>query len=370
MTRRIFLLNGLAILAVVLNHTTSWGITAMFWWTDAYRPVAVPNFDQIDSLSFYLLLAVRKLAVFAVPAFLFVSGFFVAYASRGSQTKLSWKFVRTRITNLLIPYLIWSVVIFGLDALQGIVHTPTEYLIKLVYSGASGGYSFVPLLCQLYLVAPLLVPFAQDHWRPLLAVTAILQLAVIVQPYLALALGAEAPAFRVMQLAAPDWLFIRSGFFFAFGIVFGFHRKELYSWFTRYKWGLLAGLLVTGAVGVLEPLVFFYASGGRQLTFPHTVVTSLYATSFLLCYLAFDKVRIPFSKTLHKLAGKTYGLYLLHDMAMQFIARLTRQLVPWLLSQPLLFMPLVFAFGLAMPLLFMAAVLKSPARRAYRYLFG
>ena len=47
------LLNGLAILAVVFNHASGWGYTAMVYWADRYRPVTVPNFDQVWSPSFY-----------------------------------------------------------------------------------------------------------------------------------------------------------------------------------------------------------------------------------------------------------------------------------------------------------------------------
>ena len=91
MTKRVFLLNGLAIVAVVCNHAASWGYTALFWWTDRYRPVTVPNYDQLGSLSYWAIVVVRQLTVFSLPAFLFVSGFFVAYASRGNRSSLTWR---------------------------------------------------------------------------------------------------------------------------------------------------------------------------------------------------------------------------------------------------------------------------------------
>ena len=49
MNRKLFLLNGLAIQAVVANHASGWGITAMFWWAHRYLPVESPNFDQLGS---------------------------------------------------------------------------------------------------------------------------------------------------------------------------------------------------------------------------------------------------------------------------------------------------------------------------------
>ena len=76
MVRRLPLLNGLAALASVLYHSTSWGFVAMFWWTHRYLAVSVPNFDQLGSLSYYGLRVIEQLIAFAIAAFLFISGFF------------------------------------------------------------------------------------------------------------------------------------------------------------------------------------------------------------------------------------------------------------------------------------------------------
>ena len=67
MARRILLLSGLAILAVVLNHAGGFGQIAMFLWADRYRPVSVPNWDQLGTPVHYALLTIRSVGVFAVP---------------------------------------------------------------------------------------------------------------------------------------------------------------------------------------------------------------------------------------------------------------------------------------------------------------
>ena len=59
MGRRLPLLNGFAILAVVSSHATGWGYMAMVWWADRYRPVEVPNFDQLYTPSYYALVAIQ-----------------------------------------------------------------------------------------------------------------------------------------------------------------------------------------------------------------------------------------------------------------------------------------------------------------------
>jgi hypothetical protein len=47
MIKRMLYLNGLAVLTVILYHSSAWGFIGMFFWTDRYRPVSVPNFDQL-----------------------------------------------------------------------------------------------------------------------------------------------------------------------------------------------------------------------------------------------------------------------------------------------------------------------------------
>jgi hypothetical protein len=55
---------------------------------------------------------------------------------------------------------------------------------------------------------------------------------------------------------------------------------------------------------------------------------------------------------------------------MIFLAKAIYHLAPWLLAYQLLFLPVMIAVGLAVPLLLMTVVIDSPARRVYAYQFG
>lgn len=370
MTRRLLLLNGLAILAVVCNHTIAWGFTAMFWWTDRYRPVTVPNFDQLGTVPFYTLVVLRQLTVFAVPTFLFVSGFFIAYAARGSQSVLTWKGVRVRITNLLIPYLLWSILIFTGEMLQGETHQPVEYLKRLALGGAYSAYFYVPLLCQFYLLAPFLVPFARSRWRGLLAGAALLQLGIISLSYLNLFGIAPIVSPNILRFLNSPWLFLKWSFFFTFGIVFGFHLHQIRPWLTRYKWGLLAAVLVFGLLTIIEPEIILRSTGQDWHSYNHIISGTLYALAFALCFLAFYQVSVPYSETFFLLGKNSYGIYLLHPLVLEYGARAIRLLLPLLLAYQILFQPLLVLLAVGGPLLLMAIIAKSSMRRSYRYLFG
>lgn len=369
MIRSLLPLSGLAILAVVCNHAAGWGFTAMFWWTDSYRPVAVPDFAQLGTLPYYVLLSIQQLAVFAVPSFLFISGFFVAYAARGSQSGLSWKTVLTRIRNLLIPYAIWSCVIFAGDAIQGHVYAPVEYLEKLLFGKATDAYFYVPLLCQFYLLSPLLIPIARTRGKQVLLISALLQLVALGARYVT-AYGAETPFAAWIVTVTPAWFFPGWAFFFALGVVSGLHVARLRQLLGQLKWGLLIAVTGLGVASILEPQAPLHATGvdwGRSL---HSVSSHLYAVAFILCFLAFYDVSIPGSRIVAQLGKNSYGIYLLHPPLLEFIARSIRQLTPWVLAYQVPFFVLLVVLGVAGPVLLMYTVRRSPARRSYHYLFG
>jgi surface polysaccharide O-acyltransferase-like enzyme len=369
MTKRVFLLSGLAILAVVLNHAGGYGQIALFLWADRYRAVPVPDWDQLGTLPHYVLIMVRSLGVFAVPAFLFISGFFVAYAARGNRPAPRWKVVKARIVNLLVPYVIWSGIVFIGDALQGITYEPVEYLLRLVTRGANRPLYYVPLLCYFYLLSPLIVPIAKTKWRLLLSVSALIQLGTIVLRYLML-FGLKIPGLDLMIRITPDWSLIRWVFFFALGTVAGLHIQRFKAWLAVRKWGLLATTAVLFPLNILESDVLLRTTRNHWGATISTMSYSLFAIAFILCFLAFAQVSIPFSRTLYQLSKRSYGIYLLHPSIMEFVARVIRQITPSLLAHQILFVTLVFVAGLGIPLLLMVAMTKSPGRRYYRYLFG
>jgi len=370
MIRRLLLLNGFSTLGLILYHSVGWGFVAMFSWTHRYLPVASPNYDQLGSLSYLLMRFVEQLVIFTIPAFLFVSGFFIAFATGKTHSNIGWGTIRARIKKMLIPYLIWSMALFGLMFIQGNRFTPLQYLRMLLTGQTNPAFYYVPLLIQYYLLSPLIVPLAKKYWKPLLFFTGIIQLAVQTSYYPAL-LGLDAPNLQMLPTLIPKWFFPARIFWFALGVVAGFHIKTLKIWLDRYKWYFFVSVLVLIPLGMLEWEYYLRISGQIWVDSRETFLDTLYTLAFLFSFLAFDKISsTPFSKQIGDLGSKSFGIYITHSPVMEYTARGIYHLAPWIMGYQILFQPILILAGLGIPLVFMSIVNKSPARKYYQYLFG
>jgi fucose 4-O-acetylase-like acetyltransferase len=186
MVRKFLELNGLAVLGVLLFHAAGWGFVAMFSWAHRYQS-AVPLLETpMGTLSYFVLRAIEQFVVFCIPAFLFVTGYFIAVTTGRNRSSLGWNFVGTRLTKLLIPYLLWSGVALVFLYLQGRTFSALELLNMLATGRIYEVYYYVPLLCQMYLLAPFLVSAAKTRWLSLLVLTGCIQLCVQLLYYPAL----------------------------------------------------------------------------------------------------------------------------------------------------------------------------------------
>jgi fucose 4-O-acetylase-like acetyltransferase len=369
MNRRLLILNGIAIIDVVANHASHVGVIAMFWWTNLYRNVTVPNFDQMGSLSYYGLVAEQKLALFSVPSFLFVSGVFIAYAMRGRQSRLSWGMIKKRILNLLPPYLIWTLVFVVLEiTVTGATYTLREFLLSFITVRFSP-FFFVPLLIVYFLISPLLAPLAKNHWQWLLAGALALQITATLRAYLRLS-GSQGDWGVVLNLVFPSQI-AEYFFFYTAGIIAGLRLTPLKRTVYKFRWGLLAltGVFALFAVAEAEWIFRQYNNPNwRSATL--SVPTFLYAILFILSYLAFDHVKLPFSKTLYQIGVGTLGIYLMHKSVLLIVPKIIYHILPFALGYQILYQPLLICIAIGVPLLLMNLIKRFSLKKRYRTFFG
>jgi membrane-bound acyltransferase YfiQ involved in biofilm formation len=369
MARRLLFLNGLAIIGAVLNHTIGWGYVAMFYWTHRYMPVSSPNFDQLGNLTYYALRVGEQAIISAIPVFLFVSGFFVAFATRKSQPTVDWKFIGTRIRYLAIPYLVWSIIMLAVEAVQGEIYSPVGYARRILLGETTPAFYFVPLLIQLYLLARFIVPLARERWKLLLIGTFVIQAAAHIVRYYQIT-NTPLPAADVAQVFAAGWFFAGNLFWFCLGMVFGFHQAAFRALLARIRWPLVASAVVLFVVGIVEWEALLRSSGQEWITPKETLLDNFLSLAFLLAFLSFELPKSSFVHALEELGSRSFGIYLVHSLVLIFMARAIYHFAPWMLGMQFIFQPLLLAGGLGFPLLLMELVKRSPARKIYAYQFG
>jgi hypothetical protein len=370
MTRKLSQLLGLAVLCVVLNHAANYGFNALFFWTNCYLPVTVPNFDQYGSPPYWGLTLIKRFIVIAVPIFLFVSGYFIAFATRKDAKTVSWDIIKSRTLFLFVPYFIWSTLIFLFNAVAyHQIDTPQVYLLKLLTGGATGAYYYIPLIIQCYALSRWLVPWARKHWASLLGITAVLLIGLEGMRYFLL-LNIAPEWLRTVSRWFPIWFFPKRIFWFSLGMVLGFHGSQLRPFLTRWRWLFAAGTLTFYIASIIE-FEWLIQQSGRDWIEAFLMISSIfYALFFILTFISFPNVKLPRKELWATLGSKAFAVYLLNALALEFTGRILYEFVPAALGNQLVYQPIMIAGGLGLPLLLMWMVQKSPLRPYARYLFG
>lgn len=357
-SRRLLWLNGIAIISVAMHHAAAFALQAMFLWTDRYAAVTVPNFDQLGTFSYYVLMVFRLLLSFAGAAFFFISGYFIGIIAKGSRSSVGWGMISSRIKLLLIPFIIWTIVRYVL--LRQFPKSLDDLLTP---------YHWIPLLIQFYLLAPFIIKAVKWNWKVVLIVAAIIGWSGAVLNYLDTFGITHA---QNLQAMLPNWFFLTNlPFWFPFGVVIGIHWLTFKPWLIRYRRYLLAGLIAATILVLVEYVVVDQLSGPQWLgsgfggfsKFPFSLL-------FILTFLAYDNARMPMSEEITLIGTKSLGIYLGNIPSVYVAATLMYHLTPWLLGYQLIYWAILVAVGIGVPLLLMELVRRSPVRHRYRVLFG
>ncbi|MDT8304981.1 MAG: acyltransferase [Anaerolineae bacterium] len=368
MFKRLLFLNGLATMGLILFHSAGWGFVAMYFWRDRYLPLVGASADQPGGVAYYVLRAMEQVPVATIPAFLFVSGVFVAFTTR-QQGTVQWPVVRRRLQTLLIPYFLWSALLLVLLIAEGRVASPARIPAMLLTGATNPAYYYVPLLTQFYLLSFWLVPLARRRPVLLLIVAAVVQSAVQLGYYLGY-FGIESPLLATIG-STPKWFFVARLFWFSSGVVAGFNMRLLESWLHRRRWVLAATTALLVPVAIVEWEWIVRSSGEFWLPHRETFVDTLYSLFFILAVLAFFRQTTRVDRQVEALGLRSYGIYLVHSPVMEYTARAVYHLAPAVLASQLLLQPLLIVAGLGVPLAAMAMANRLPAvQRYYKYGFG
>lgn len=348
MDRQFVALRGLAILIVVIHHSIDMGTLG---------PQGL-GYPPLEGWERHVLLVLHRLGVLAVPTFLFISGYFAAYAARGHSRKLPWKLVGATLKRVLPPYVFWSIVFYLLIYFQrGESYAFLGYLKNLIVGYP---FHFIPILVLNYLLAPVVARGSRRYSHVLVVAIAAYQMFLI---------NVRQPG--MLGFAFPDWArflvppvfgytLAQWGIYFPLGMIYSLNSRRMLPWLHRFRWPLLL-VAVACFLVLIPPLSSVLRWRWAEYVCP---------LMFLLLSPSIKRDSIPLVRRLEEINRKSYGLYLTHLMVLHLAFSLVQALVPWLLNHQVVLHPFLFLLALGVPLLLMSAVARSPARAVYHALFG
>ena len=285
------LLKIVACVLVVVIHVTAEGVTGY----------------QAGGWLQRLTVVVNSLSQFAVPAFIFASGYGLAARFKGAERVggLLGFWVK-RLDAVLLPYLIWSMIyLLYQQRFVGICYGAAGMLRLVLTGGAFYHLYFMVILIQFYLLFPALLWFRRRFSKKYVDVAAVAVLFVVYAIWLK---GFVPLSDRFFMTYLP--------FFYAGLVAFQAPPKGRF----------LTGLGIVGAVAFADYLVTRMAAF-RAIT-PLTMLSlpfawelfSLAAILLLLAWLKTFNIDERRSVWVSRLAGTTFDVYLAHPLVLAFVA--------------------------------------------------
>jgi hypothetical protein len=159
--------------------------------------------------------------------------------------------------------------------------------------------------------------------------------------------------------------------FYAFGLIAGLRLTDLKKNLYRFRWPLLAATLLFAVLAVAEAeWIFQHYDNQSWRSATLSIPTYLYAICFILCYLSFDHIELPFSKLFYQIGVGTLGIYLVHKSVLIVLPKIIYHIAPVILGYQILFQPILISISIATPMLMMNLIKRTPFRKHYRMLFG
>ena len=278
---------GLAIIAVVAIHA----IDSDFSWR--YSPTG-------EWIPFFLV-AYRQLLNFAVPAFIFMSGYWSSKKPIKSLQDYKTFLIR-RLSRVLIPYFLWSFVLLGYQVIKTNDINVQQIIFKLLTGRASTVYFFVVVIAQLYIITPLLQYINSKRYGLILVL--ILNVIGLLSAYLS-------------RLYFNYWIPVSSAFyswiiFYEIGLLIG-NRDNNISPPKNMRPFILPAILISLLISAMEAMILLSRYDAVYFAIAPVKYSSfLYSACIILGFL-FVRERLSYwPRFLVTLGNYSFGIYLIH----------------------------------------------------------
>lgn len=339
-------LRGIAIIGVVAIHALNYGVSG--------------DNSELGRWNFYFICAARQFVAFAVPVFLFISGYWNANISFNSITDY-FNFIKRRLIKVILPYLFWSL-LFILTTETSI----KDLTYKLLTGTASGPYYFIILIVQLYLLMPLFQYINRKRFWGLAIIT-YLNLISLLFLYFARFVFKVNIGFPYYALPFFMWFA-----YFELGLILGKNSFEIIKSFIKWKWIVLLFISVSLCASLLETAFIIEQTG--VILYANTTVkftSFFYSIAIVLGFFILRHFVQRWPKALVILGKYSFGIYLIHMIFLPFVVKLFRyRLFKSLFSFQPLFQIIVITTTVVICCIFIAICHRYIPRIVYKNMLG
>lgn len=299
-------LRGIAIIAVVAMH-------------------AIPWQQYTNSVG----LSCRQLLNFAVPAFLFMAGYWSAKKPISSLEDYK-QFLIKRFLRIAIPYLFWSVIYLSYEDIKIHDFDLEKTLVVLLTGKASVQFYFIILIAQLYVLTPLL-QYAARKWYGVALVFLLNMIYLLVQyPMYSPVISSFAEPRQLVHIPFHV-LFLSMVFFYQGGLLMRSHYSGA-SVPSTIRVAVLPAILLSAAISIKEALMIV-AHGGTWLAAisPLKYSSFAYSSSIILGFLALRKGFKNWPKLLVTIGRYSFGIFLVHMIVLRGVVKVLHKIhLSWL----------------------------------------
>lgn len=282
-------------------------------------------------LNYIVYLLLSSVIYMGVPLFVMLSGALLL-----GKNEEPLFFLRKRFKRILIPFFIWSIIVYCLDKItshqsQTVIQSTTEFSVKFLTNGVHGIYWYIYMLTGLYLLTPILQKIFKDISLPLRNYSIVLITLLIVVQHI------TPPHYRdeslIFKYLFPYLIYL--GYYIGGYYIYTYAYKSVY--FRRIT---ICGFLIFSCGGIINQVKPFS-------TFPVYFFQSLFFFGILISMRKKTSTNKK-QNLITFISNTSYGIYLSHFL---FISALCKagfeQMVPaYMVPLLMVFIVLCLEIGL------------------------
>lgn len=315
-------LRGLAIIAVVLIHTT--GTMSLF---------------TKENWNFQFLFGFRQILNFAVALFIFLSGYFLSQKQIKNK-KDYFVFLNKQLPKVLLPYFFYTTLIIVLGIFRNRNIDLVNIITKYLTGSALAPYYYIIVIVQYYLLLPLLQKV--NNKLGFIISIAINSLFFVLLYIYRVKTNANIPLFFYGGVF-PSWIvFFQGGLFIG---KYGIKQIE-----RKYAVSLI---ILTLLLCFVESNIWLYKTSNISYSISQSKFSSFLFSWSVIYYLV--SYRFSINKVLLQIGNYSFGIYLIHIIIMIFARKLLTLYLPLMNIQPLYqFLYLSITIGVSCVIIFVS----------------